>query len=174
MYGVGTNKSYPKCTMHTMSAYLCIICRLKGAVHVYWKPEDSHFWVGLLSRTAWKIIFWEDKWLENTTLWKNIRPYTILSVDTIAMVLKISPPNVTFKRDLFGPSLVAWNALFGWFTMVKRVMNFVGINMRMVIFWWILCTKHSCRPTKEMVAHEGRWWPITKVQNPGGGPNASW
>jgi hypothetical protein len=31
--------------------------------------------------------------------------------DTIALVMAISPPDVTFRRDLIGPRLVAWNAL---------------------------------------------------------------
>jgi hypothetical protein len=32
--------------------------------------------------------------------------------DTIALVMATSPPDVTFRRDLIGPKLVAWNALF--------------------------------------------------------------
>ena len=31
--------------------------------------------------------------------------------DTIATVMETSPPNVSFRRDLVGPRLVAWNAL---------------------------------------------------------------
>jgi hypothetical protein len=30
---------------------------------------------------------------------------------TIAHVLETSPPNVTFKRNLYGPRLVSWEAL---------------------------------------------------------------
>jgi hypothetical protein len=48
---------------------------------VMWKPDDSHFWSGLmatkkhffrlgsfLSKDGSKIRLWEDKWLDNTTL----------------------------------------------------------------------------------------------------------
>jgi hypothetical protein len=31
--------------------------------------------------------------------------------DTIAVVMATSPPDVTFRRDLIGPRLLAWNAL---------------------------------------------------------------
>jgi hypothetical protein len=31
--------------------------------------------------------------------------------DTIATVMATSPPNVTFRRNLIGPQLMAWNAL---------------------------------------------------------------
>jgi hypothetical protein len=31
--------------------------------------------------------------------------------DTIASIMATSPPNVTFRRDLIGPRLIAWNSL---------------------------------------------------------------
>jgi hypothetical protein len=60
------------------------------------------------------IKFWEDKWLGNTTL-REQYPALYSTVchkgDTIAKVMKTSPPNVTFRRDLSGQRLVSWNAL---------------------------------------------------------------
>jgi hypothetical protein len=43
----------------------------------------------------------------------NILHYTILPYkgDTIAKVLKTSPPNVSFISDLVGPRPASWNAL---------------------------------------------------------------
>jgi hypothetical protein len=53
-------------------------------------------------------------WLGNTTLWKQyLALYTIVrhKSDTIASIMAASPPNVSFRRDLIGPRLVAWNVL---------------------------------------------------------------
>jgi hypothetical protein len=61
-----------------------------------------------------EIWFWEDKWLGNTTLREqNLALYNIVrhKGDTITMVMESSPPDMTFRRDLSGPRLVAWNAL---------------------------------------------------------------
>jgi hypothetical protein len=60
-----------------------------------------------------KIRFWEDKWLGNASLVNTIRPYIALCVirQTIAKVMETSPPAATFRRDLSGQRLVAWNAL---------------------------------------------------------------
>ena len=33
--------------------------------------------------------------------------------DTIAKVMQSTPPNVTFRRNLIGPRLAAWNTLLG-------------------------------------------------------------
>jgi hypothetical protein len=94
---------------------------------VLWQPGDSHFWAGLMStkryffphgvfsiRDGSEIRFWEDKWLGNTTL-RDQYPalYHIVRQkgDTLAKVLESFPPAVTFRRDLFGPRLTAWNEL---------------------------------------------------------------
>ena len=33
--------------------------------------------------------------------------------DTLASVMQTSPPNMSFRRTLYGPRLVLWNALLG-------------------------------------------------------------
>jgi hypothetical protein len=64
------------------------------------------------------IRFWENTWLGNGPLREQYPAlYSIVhrKSDTIALVMATSPPNVTFRRDLIGPRLVAWNALlFVW------------------------------------------------------------
>ena len=53
----------------------------KAVSQVYWKPGDSHFWVGLMAikkhifrfgsfamKDGSKICFWEDIWLGNASL----------------------------------------------------------------------------------------------------------
>jgi len=92
-----------------------------------WKPGDSHFWAGLMAtkkhffrfgsfsiKDGSEIRFWEDKWLGGATLREQFPAlYNIVrhKNDTIATVMETSPPNVSFRRDLVGPRLVAWNAL---------------------------------------------------------------
>ena len=63
-----------------------------------------------------EIRFWEDIWLGNNTLREQYPAlYNIVlgrhKSDTIATVLENFPPNVTFRRDLVGPRLLAWNEL---------------------------------------------------------------
>jgi hypothetical protein len=65
-------------------------------------------------RDGSEIRFWEDKWLGNATLHEQYPSlYNIIrhKVDTITKVMESSPPNVSFRRDLSGLRLVAWNAL---------------------------------------------------------------
>ncbi|WVZ90623.1 hypothetical protein U9M48_036908 [Paspalum notatum var. saurae] len=94
---------------------------------VEWRPGDSHFWSGLL-RAKWdflrfssfqvrngsQVLFWEDIWLGPTplrsqypSLYNIARPKST----TIAEVLSSSPTNLSWRRDLVGPKLVAWNHL---------------------------------------------------------------
>ena len=61
-----------------------------------------------------QVRFWEDKWLGNSSLQEqypclyNItRPKHV----TIAEVLSGPSPNLSWRRDLIGPKLVAWNNL---------------------------------------------------------------
>ena len=93
------------------------------------------FWAGLMAtkkhffrfgsfviKDGSEIRFWEDKWLGNTTLREQYPAlYSIVchKSDTIFMVMETSPPNVTFRRDLIGPRLAAWNALIGRLAMVQ-------------------------------------------------------
>ena len=67
-----------------------------------------------------QVLFWEDKWLGNTTfrdqypfLYNITRPKHV----TIVEVLRTSPPNLSWRRDLIGPKLVAWN------DMLSRIAN---------------------------------------------------
>jgi hypothetical protein len=82
-----------------------------------------------------EIRFWEDKWLDNTTL-RDRYPalYNIVrhKGDTIATVMQCSPPNVTFRRDLFGPRLASWNSL------VARLSS-VQLTQGPDEFRWNLC-----------------------------------
>jgi hypothetical protein len=61
-----------------------------------------------------EIRFWEDKWLGNATLREQyLALYNIVrhKGDTLAKIMEFSPLSVTFRRDLSGQRLVAWNAL---------------------------------------------------------------
>ena len=69
-----------------------------------------------------KICFWENKWLGDTTLQEQYPSlYNIVRhrSDTIAAVMQSMPPNMTFRRTLFGPRLVMWNDLLGRLTQVQ-------------------------------------------------------
>jgi hypothetical protein len=63
-----------------------------------------------------EVRFWEDKWFGATTLREQYPAlYAIVrhKGDTIAHVLETNPPNVnvTFRKNLYGPRLVSWEAL---------------------------------------------------------------
>jgi hypothetical protein len=61
-----------------------------------------------------QIRVWEDSWLGNSPLREQYPVlYSIVrrKSDTIALVMATSPLDVTFRRDLIGPRLVAWNTL---------------------------------------------------------------
>ena len=61
-----------------------------------------------------EISFWEDKWLGNTTLREQFPSlYNIArhKSDTLAKVMATSPPDVSFRRSLFGPRQASWNVL---------------------------------------------------------------
>ena len=72
-------------------------------------------------RDGSEIRFWEDKWFGNTTL-KDQYPALYIIVrhksDMLATVMQSSPPTMTFRRDLVGPRLEAWNTLLGRLAMV--------------------------------------------------------
>ena len=101
---------------------------------VEWKSGDSHFWARLMKakrdflrfgtfkvKDGSQVRFWEDKWLGTTTLCEQYRClYNIARPKhvTIAQALSTSPPNLTWRRDLIGPKLAAWNNL------LPRIANF--------------------------------------------------
>jgi hypothetical protein len=69
-----------------------------------------------------EVRFWADKWLGNTTLREQYPAlYNIVrhNGETIATVMETSPPNMTFRRDLAGPRLVAWNELLQRLSMIQ-------------------------------------------------------
>jgi hypothetical protein len=71
-----------------------------------------------------KIWFWEDKWLGAATLCEQYPAlYSIIrhKGDSIAKVMATSPPDVSFRRDLIGPRLAAWNA--AWNALVQLLAN---------------------------------------------------
>jgi hypothetical protein len=98
----------------------------KALSQVSWKQGDSHFWAGLMAanskffrfgqffiKNGSQIRFWEDKWLGNATLREQYHAlYSIVRYksDTIVKVMATSPPDVSFRRDLVGQRLVAWDA----------------------------------------------------------------
>jgi hypothetical protein len=111
------------------------------------KPGDSHFWARLMAtkkfffghgsfliRDGLEIRFWENKWLGNASLWEQYPAlYAIVrhKSDTLAHVLGSNPPNVTFRRTLFEPRQVSWDAL------LLRLAN-IQLTTGIDIFWWNL------------------------------------
>jgi len=99
----------------------------KPLVQVERKTGDSHFWSCLmrvkhdflrfgsfLVKDGSQIRFWEDNWLGGTplkdqflSLYNIVRP----KFNTISDVLGSSPPNLSWRRSLYGPILVAWHEL---------------------------------------------------------------
>jgi hypothetical protein len=81
--------------------------------------KNKFFCLGKFSiKDGSEIRFWEDKWLDTTTLREQYPAlYSIVrhKEDTIAKVMESSPPNVTFRRDISGQRLVSWNALLQHF-----------------------------------------------------------
>jgi hypothetical protein len=90
---------------------------------------------GLFSiRDGSEIRFWGDKWLGNTTLHEQYPAlYSVVRHNgvTLAHVLGSSPPNVMFRRTLFGPRLVNWEAL------IQRMAN-IQLTTGKDIFQWNL------------------------------------
>jgi hypothetical protein len=110
------------------------ICRLKGIVIgcleiwrfllLGWSDGNKYFFCyGSFSiKNGLQIQFIEDKWNENTTLRELYHAlYSIVrhKGDTISTVMATSPPNITFRRDLVGPRLIAWNALLQHLSLVQ-------------------------------------------------------
>jgi hypothetical protein len=98
------------------------------------KSGDSHFWAGLMKvkcellhfgsftiKNDAQIRFWEDQWLGTSTM-KEQYPclYHIVrhKQAMIAEVFSSSPLNFTWRRDLTGPKLVAWNEMLSQITNV--------------------------------------------------------
>ncbi|WVZ53316.1 LOW QUALITY PROTEIN: hypothetical protein U9M48_004280, partial [Paspalum notatum var. saurae] len=85
-------------------------------------------------RDGSQVHFWEDIWLGATPLrtqypclYNIARPKN----STIAEVLSFFPPNLSWRRDLVGPKLEAWNNLF------PRIANFT-LSQEQDSFHWNL------------------------------------
>jgi hypothetical protein len=111
------------------------------------KPEDSHFWAGLMKvketflnhepfhlNNDKQIRFWEDRWLGNLsfqyqypTLYNLVRRKSA----TVESVLSAVPLNVSFRRFLNDNNRVLWNDL------VVRIMH-VRLNDKNDVFSWNL------------------------------------
>ena len=92
-----------------------------------WKPGDSHFWSGVMKakelffqfgtfsvRDGSQVRFWEDTWLGNNSLMVQYPSlYRIVrhKFVTIKQVLGQENPDISFRRDLLGTRLPAWNEL---------------------------------------------------------------
>jgi hypothetical protein len=99
----------------------------KPLSQAFWKPGDSHFWSGLMKvksdflrfgsfsiKNGTQIRFWEDQWLGTSPLREQYPClYHIVrhKQATVAEVFSSSPFNFSWRRDLIGPKLVAWNEL---------------------------------------------------------------
>ena len=103
------------------------VCGSNAISQVHWKPGDSHFWSGVMKakefffqfgtfsvRDDSQVRFWEDTWLGNNplmvqypSLYRIVRHKFV----TIKQVLGQENPVISFRRDLFGPRLAAWNEL---------------------------------------------------------------
>jgi hypothetical protein len=104
----------------------------KPLSQVQWKNGDLHFWASLLKvkrdflrfgtfiiQDGSQVSFWEDKRLGQSTLRQqypclyNIARHKQV---TVAEVLSTSPPTLSWRRDLIGHKLVAWNNLLSHIT----------------------------------------------------------
>lgn len=118
----------------------------------YWKPGDSHFWVGLMVakkhlshfgsftiKDGSEIHFCEDIWLGNASLREQYPALYVNARDknnTIAQVLSSSPSNLSFRRDLIGPRLVSWHNL------LSRL-DSINLTQGRDVFHWNLTTSGS-------------------------------
>ena len=107
----------------------------KPLVQVQWKPGDSYFWASLMKvkhdflrfgnfkiRNGSQVRFWEDNWLGSGTLkhqYPGLYCITRRKFITIAEVLSTPQPNISWRRSLIGPKLVAWNELYSRNTRVQ-------------------------------------------------------
>ena len=95
----------------------------KPLVQVQWKNRDSHFWASLMKmkqeflkfgtfivKDGSQVRFWEDRWLGNITIQEQYpQLYNIVRKkhDTVADVLSIQIPNISWRRDLIGNKLIS-------------------------------------------------------------------
>jgi hypothetical protein len=99
----------------------------KPLSQAFWKAGDSHFWAGLMKvksdflrfgtftiKNGTQIRFWEDQWLGTTPLREQYPClYHIVrhKQATVAEIFGCSTLSFSWRRDLIGPKLIAWNHL---------------------------------------------------------------
>jgi hypothetical protein len=99
----------------------------KPLSQVQWKSGDSTFWAILMKvkneflhfgtfllKDGSHVRFWEDKWLGNSTLREQYHSFYNIAQhkqDTVAKVFSTSLLNISWRRDLIGCKLTAWNVL---------------------------------------------------------------
>jgi hypothetical protein len=122
---------------------------LKTLTQVTAKPNDSHFWRGLMRikdevltkgsfiiKDGTKTRFWDDTWVGDKPL-KDAYPslYNIVrdSHATVSKVMSTSPLNISFRRALVDNKLLEWRKL------VAQVSN-VGLVEGSDYFKWKLTT----------------------------------
>jgi hypothetical protein len=117
----------------------------KTLAEVKTKPNDSHFWKGLMkvkdnffSRGSFKISsregvrFWEDIWLDEQTLasqYPHLYYIVHRKYDTVATVMSSTPINIGFRRQLTGNK---WNQ---WIHICQRLME-INLNEEQDKFVW--------------------------------------
>ncbi|WVZ53298.1 hypothetical protein U9M48_004264 [Paspalum notatum var. saurae] len=119
--------------------------RSKPLSQAQWKNGDSYFWACLMKvkhdflrfetfliKNGSQVKFWEDRWLGQSTLREqypclyNIARY---KQATVAVVLGTSLPNISWRRDLIGNKLAAWNNL------LPRLANVVLCEYDDIFHW---------------------------------------
>lgn len=89
--------------------------------------QVTHFWTGLMKvkcilfhygifniKDGSEIRFWEDNWLDNSPLkvqYPSLYNIAYQKQDSVAKVLESFPVNISFRKNLSGSKLVAWNEL---------------------------------------------------------------
>jgi hypothetical protein len=119
----------------------------KSLTQVQHRPEDSHFWAGLMKAKAGflacgtfkvhngeNVRFWKNVWLGDKPL-SEAYP-TLLRIvkrkdDTVAKVLRSIPLNISFRRGLINANRIAW------FDLVSRVVE-VSLTNGQDVFRWSL------------------------------------
>jgi hypothetical protein len=87
-----------------------------------------------LIKDGLEIRFWEDRWLDNTTLreqYSSLYGIVCSKSDNITKLLESSPPYLTFKKYLVGPRLALWDFLLQRLALIHLRQGFNE-------FWWSL------------------------------------
>ena len=121
----------------------------KPLAHVQWKLGDSHFWSGLMKvkpaflrfgsfliKDGSQVRFWEDAWLDGSSLKDQyLALYNIARKKFISIseALSVSPPNFSWRRQLFGANLIDWLSL------LSRIQG-VELSHEQDTFRWTLST----------------------------------